>query len=92
MWLESHEWEREMDQEKCLGIKRPHQVCRPLQTCSLAALWGHAPLPSTTASWKKKKLCSLLLRLYNKTMSQNLHSIQKRGEKPKQVVNFSSPS
>lgn len=65
MWLESHEWKRKMDQRNCLGNKRPHQVFKlSLQICSLAALEKHSSFSSPAASWKIKKLCSLLFKLY----------------------------
>lgn len=67
MWLESHEWkrEREMDQESCLGIKdHTKSLDSPCRSVSLAALERHSSFSSSAASWKIKKLCSLLLRLY----------------------------
>lgn len=65
MWLESHEWESEMDQERCLGIKdHTKSLDSPCRSASLAALEIHISFSSPAASWKIKKLCSLLLRLY----------------------------
>lgn len=58
----SHEWKREMNQESCLGIKRPHQIIRlSLQICSLAALEKHTFLLPSSLSEDKE---TMLLRLY----------------------------
>lgn len=94
MWLESHEWkEREMDQESCLGIKdHTKSLDSPCRSASLAALEKHISFSSPAASWKIKKLCSLLLRLYGNPWARIFTQYKKGGKKPKQVVNFSSPS
>lgn len=64
MWLESHEWESEMDQERCLGIKDHTKTFdSPCRSASLAALEIYISFSSPAALWKIKKLCSLLLRL-----------------------------
>lgn len=94
MWLESHGWESQRQTRKDVLEFRDHtNLQMPLQTAARRPCRDTPPpppfLPSSFLDEKETML--LAPRTLQSHVSQNPHSIQKRG-KPKQVVNFSSPS
>lgn len=72
--------ESETGRGNCLGFGRPHRA--PRSRPPAAPL--RAPLP--------KELHALLLRLYGDPRAGTFTQYKKGAKKPKQVVNFSSPS
>lgn len=83
VWLESHGWESETGRENCLGFERPHRALRPPPACSPAPE-RHPPSPRNYAPCSSDS---------SVTHEPEPSLRTKKGQKkPKQVVNFSSPS